>query len=222
MVAFTLQPRCIRIIYHPPVVNMPGRQENYLLLLAWLLLQKSQPNSWRHQRISLFRIYQLNERWGRDDPSPTDWCHLMAHPCSIPKGDCPLSIGRTSNSLRFLGFHATESPSSNEKTWSLKTKYFAHYRVRPCKTTNKKHTASGVIWMEHLKAMSHLIVRYRPHGSQVCHFLCLLFHCRLCPPKSITHTQTETYSLCPVSLHSFIIQTQLNGARPCFSLILIH
>lgn len=139
-----------------------------------------------------------------------------------PQGRLPTKHRRNFKQPQISWFPCRRIPSSNEKTWSLKTKYFAHYRVRPFKTTNKKHTASGVIWLERWKAMSHLIVRYRPHGSQVCHFLRLLFHCRLCPLKSITHTQTETYSLCPVSLHSFIIQTQLNGARPCFSLILIH
>lgn len=105
-----------------------------------------------------------------------------------PQGRLPTKHRRNFKQPQISWFPCRRIPSSNEKTWSLKPKHFAQYRVWPFKTMNRKHTASRVIWLERSKAMSHLIVRYRPHGSQVCHFLRLLFHCQLCPLKSIAHT----------------------------------
>lgn len=50
--------------------------------------------------ISLPQIYQLYERWSRDDPSPTDWRRTAHFPGAILRANC--SVAPASRALAEL------------------------------------------------------------------------------------------------------------------------
>lgn len=104
--------RCTSLLYF----SQQTKEENYAF--CRVPLQESEVAGGNGECISLFQIYQLHERWCRDDLSPADWQHTVHFPgttranCSIAS---PLGVLAELQTLSVFAFKHVQNLPQNFK-----------------------------------------------------------------------------------------------------------